>query len=264
MQLYIPSKERADQQLTFYNLPEALRACTRVVCSKEEEEVYAKELGTGVVLAHPTRVRGIAAVRQWIVDTHVQRHGNALPLCMLDDDLRFGARREDDPTKFRQLKNEKELLKGFTAMERELRRKGGAALVGFCAREGGNRHTEPTTVNTRILRVLAYMPHKLQDAGARFDRIPVMEDFDVALQLLRAGHTNLVLNTWMHDQVRSNAPGGCSTYRTLEVQANAARRLAELHPDYVRVVQKTTKTAWGGGTRTDVQIAWKRAFNGDL
>ena len=39
-----------------------------------------------------------------------------------------------------------------------------------------------------------------------------------------------------------------------------AHELEVLHPDYVTVVDKTTKTSWGGGTRTDVRIAWKKAY----
>jgi hypothetical protein len=70
----------------------------------------------------------------------------------------------------------------------------------------------------------------------------------------------VVLNNWCNNQAEgSSADGGCSTYRTPELQAQAARLLAELHAPYVKVVEKETKTAWGGGTRTDVMIQWKRA-----
>jgi hypothetical protein len=87
-----------------------------------------------------------------------------------------------------------------------------------------------------------------------------MEDFDVTLQLLRKGHRNAVLNQWAQDQGTSNAPGGCSTYRTPEVQAAGAYGLQKLHPDFVTVVDKETKQAWGGGVRKDVRIAWKKAL----
>jgi hypothetical protein len=100
----------------------------------------------------------------------------------------------------------------------------------------------------------------LKKEGVRFDRLPVMEDFDVALQLLRKGYPSLTLNNWVQDQSTSNAPGGCSTYRSLEVQAKGAKGLARLHPNVVKLVEKTTKGAWGGGTRTDVQVAWKKAY----
>ena len=39
-----------------------------------------------------------------------------------------------------------------------------------------------------------------------------------------------------------------------------SNELAALHPDFVKVVEKYTKTSWGGGIRTDVRIAWKKAY----
>ena len=113
---------------------------------------------------------------------------------------------------------------------------------------------------TRLLRMLAYHVPTYKALKVKFDRIQFMEDFDVTLQLLRAGKPNRLLHAWCHDQVTSNAPGGCSTYRTLAKQGVAAHSLKKLHPEFVRVVEKTTKTAWGGATRTDVQIAWKKAY----
>jgi len=55
----------------------------------------------------------------------------------------------------------------------------------------------------------------------------------------------------------------------MEVQSQGAERLKELHPDVVEVVEKETKTAWGGATRKDVKVQWKKAFktganNGEL
>ena len=92
-----------------------------------------------------------------------------------------------------------------------------------------------------------------------FGRLEVMEDFDVALRLLRAGHDNVILNNWANNQAGSGKEGGCSHFRTPELHAACASKLASLHPGFVKVVQKTTKGAWGGGTRTDVNIAWKKA-----
>jgi hypothetical protein len=165
-------------------------------------------------------------------------------------------RREDDRKLLRQPK-EGEVEAMFEAIEREL---DDHPLVGVASREGANRNTEKRIFNTRILRVLAYRTDTMRQHGIRFDRVPVMEDFDVALQLLGNGYQNVVLNDWAHNQEGSGLKGGCSTYRTMEMQAQAAHELARLHPGVVRVVQKSTKTAWGGGTRTDVIVAWKQAY----
>jgi hypothetical protein len=87
-----------------------------------------------------------------------------------------------------------------------------------------------------------------------------MEDFDVTLNLMRQGHGNIVLNHMVHDQHGSNLAGGCSQYRDNIVQRAGAIGLKKLHDRFVSVVEKTTKTAWGGATRTDVRIQWKKAY----
>lgn len=176
---------------------------------------------------------------------------------MLDDDLVFATRRDDEPTKFVESKAE-DITRLFTDIEHYLDR---FAHVGVSTREGGNRDTGITAVNTRLLRILAYRADVLRTHDVRFDRVELMEDFDVTLQLLERGYPNLKVNWIVHNQRSSNAPGGCSTYRTIEKQGEAAHRLAALHPDFVSVVTKQTKTAWNGKERQDVIVQWKRAFD---
>src|ERR1035441_9939519 len=133
---------------------------------------------------------------------------------MLDDDLRFFRRRTDDPTKFLPVTNgQLELCMGD--LERLMQK---YAHGGLLAREGGNRITERTKENTRLLRALAYNVDVLRKHKIKFDR-GAMEDFDVALQLLRLGYKSVALCSYVQRQTRSNAPGGCSTYRTPAYQA---------------------------------------------
>jgi hypothetical protein len=175
---------------------------------------------------------------------------------MLDDDLTFFSRRVDNPALFCRPDPE-EITLLVSEIEDSLDE---FAHVGIGSREGGNRLMGHRYFNTRLQRVLAYRTDVLQREGIRFDRLPVMEDFDVNLSLLRAGYRNVMLNWIVNDQGGSNAPGGCSQWRTLDMQAAAARKLAELHYGFVRTVEKTTKTAWGGQTRLDVRIQWKKAY----
>jgi hypothetical protein len=134
-------------------------------------------------------------------------------------------------------------------------------MAGIVAREGANRITKPYIVTTRQMRVHAYNPQMFRRLGIRWDllRSPGPEDFCALLQLLTNGYTNVVLNNWCQNQGGSDVSGVCSTYRTPEVHADACRHLAELFPAFVTVVQKVTKTSWGGGERTDVRIQWKKA-----
>ena len=131
---------------------------------------------------------------------------------------------------------------------------------GVSPREGANRDTNDLRFNTRIMRVHFFRPFSVERLGVKLNRIPFMSDFDTTLQLLRAGAENFCLNNWVHNQAGSNTEGGCSTTRSLEKLGQAAERLHELHPEFVTVVEKTTKGSWGGGTRKDVRIQWKKAL----
>lgn len=250
MLIAIPSRARADQKNhTYANLPPSVQAKVAFFVPKAEVAAYQARFPAAVIVG--CGVSGIGKVRQFILHwcgEHSHRY-----VCMLDDDLSFFERRRDDPTKLQKARSTSPL---FMAIESALRKH---AHVGVSAREGANRNTAPYIYDTRMLRVLAYDTAILKKEKIRYDRCPVMEDFDVTLQLLEKGYSNVVLNQWAQDQGTSNAPGGCSTYRTKEVQAEGANTLKKLHPDFVTVVTKETKGAWGGGERTDVRIAWKKA-----
>lgn len=206
----------------------------------------------GPVYRLPPYIKRLAETRDYII--HDMLGSNEV--VFLDDDLHFAVRRDDDATKFRQPEPE-DIRQMFKEIDSMLRRH---SHVGIGAREGGNRVTEPYLYNTRIMRVLAYRRDVLKKECITFTPLVVMEDFHVNLQLLRAGYDTVVCNDWVSNQAGgSDAAGGCSTYRSSEVQTASAHLLAEKHRGFVRVVEKTTKGAWGGGTRTDVVIQWKKA-----
>lgn len=195
---------------------------------------------------------GIGPTRQWIVENCGGR------VLMLDDDLDFFVRRKDDHTKLIKA-SPADISRMLTAVHSALDR---YAHVGIAVREGANRDTRPIIENTRLLRALAYRTDVMLKHKVRFDRSPVMEDFDVALQLLELGYPSACINGWAQDQPGSNTAGGCSTYRTSEVQAQGATTLAKLHPDFVTVVEKPPLKSggWDGKPRLDVRIQWKKAF----
>lgn len=263
MIIYIPTRGRSEKQITWAQLTPALQNSTVFVVNCDE---VGRLENLSRTLRCPRTVKTIGDVRQYIIEQHdVKKYGPRI--LMLDDDLRFFRRRTDDQTKFypctegqleQCMEHVNEILKLY-------------AHCGILAREGGNRiqaegggdKTGGLVQNTRLLRALGYDVTVLRKHGVRFDRNIVMEDFDVALQLLRLGYHNIALVDYVQDQGGSNAPGGCSLYRTLARQTEGARKLRSLHPDFVKVVRKTTVTAWQGQTRFDVVVQWKRAFNND-
>lgn len=255
MQIYIPTLGRVAQRVTYRSLPPALQP---VLVAYKAEAAQYRELGCNV-LEVPTGVKGIAAKRHWLVHEghNLKKHGPNI--IMLDDDLRWYERRKDETDKFEAAKPAS-IRRMFTDVDKMLGKHVHGAIA---AREQGHSCDDKYRYNTRPLRALAYNVAMMRKLAIPFNRLPFMEDFDVTLQLLRAGRSNFIVNNWVHNQSGSGAVGGCSASRTPEKQAAAANKLAKLHPGFVKVVQKSTKTAWassGMTTRTDVVIQWKQAF----
>ena len=265
MLIYIPSMGRfRDYEIaagpTTDMSPEAL-CRTRYVVPGDEVLLYRHSLdacgmqGVGV-LACPDR--GIAKTRLAIGE-HASREG-AVSFAMLDDDIGFLVRKEENSWQLRGAEKE-DVDQMFAAVRYWLAR--GYAHVGVSAREGNNRvgpggHGLKNDC-TRTIRFLAYNTDAF--LGVEHGRVEVMEDFDVNLQLLRQGKPNTCLHFWAQGQKMTNAPGGCSIYRSHEVQSRSAERLAQLHPKYVKLRQKQNKTdADGFGTRTEVTIMWKQCY----
>jgi len=244
--IYILSSGRGGRQTTWHGLPESIKARTKIVVPYLEREHYAKF----PVLTHPDIIMDVTRTRQWLVQYSEGK------IIMLDDDLTFATRRTDNPTTFVPA-TLAEIAAAFENINHLLDL---YAHVGMSGREGANRNIERFVHTTRMMRVLCYDTITLRNNCIRYDRTKFMSDFDVTLQLLRKGFDNCVINYMVQNQYGSNAAGGCSQYRTPEAQEADARELKRLHPSYVKLVTKRTKTAWGWGERLDCQMQWKQAY----
>ncbi len=253
MQIFIPSMRRAHDQRTADALVAAGFSPIIVVPSGEAAEYNRANLGVAAVQRCPAK--GIAETRQWIMDNADHDH-----IVMMDDDLSFHVRRKDDPTKFVRAEP-KDVKRMVGLIDKNLLK---FAHVGVLAREGGNRITEPFVDCSRPLRVYAYNMDIVRQAKAKYNKGLVQDDFDMTLQLLKAGYPNRIICEYVNDQVTSNAPGGASTYRTMDVHNASVLKLAKLHAPFVRVVEKKTKGAWQGQDRLDVVISWKKALGAGL
>lgn len=249
MRIYIPSHKRSHLMTTWKNLPEPLREITEVVIYGDEWEDYVGFPRLRV----PDNVQGIADKRNFIL-THAQDFGND-KFMILDDDLTFAKRREDEPTKFRPCQPW-EIIEMVQSADNVLDHYAHGAIA---TREGGNRDINEYKFNTRALRAHFFRADILDLEGVSLNGTKFMSDFDTTLTLLEKGCDNIILNNWVTNQAGSNTEGGCSETRTLDDLAEAAHELKRRHPAFVTVVQKVTKGAWGGGERTDVRIQWKKA-----
>jgi hypothetical protein len=233
----------------------------RLVVQAAEVRKYAPHINklpdTEQLIVLPPKIKRLSPTRQWLLENCPSNK-----MILFDDDLAFAVRRKDDITKFRPAEPA-DITRMIDMLHDYLDR---YVHVGLMAREGGNRiktdakgkpvkHLEAI----RMMRVLGYNRGNMCGAP-RFDRLPTKQDFDMTLQLLRTGYPNAVITEFVHNQAGSNTEGGCSAYRDEAMMARSAELLRKLHPDYVKVVTKETKSAWGGGERVDVQISWKKAL----
>lgn len=265
MHIFIPTAKRshlADTIGVVRLIPPKWKPVTHLVIDQDDDEIdaynkVAAKYGVGLLIA-PKATTQIGPIRTFIGD-FAQRNG-VEKIVMLDDDIEFYKRRNqhsegDDWWKLTGTTTE-ETDELFHWIYNTLKN---YAHCGVSAREGQNRVREAEVLNTRYMRVLAYRTDAYMSVA--LNRIDVMEDFDVELQMLRKGWQCLVNYEFAQGQKKTQMEGGCSGWRTHEVHNAGAEKLAELHPGFVRLREKQNKTDRDGfGTRKEVTVYWKKAY----
>ncbi len=246
MKILVPTLSRAGKVRIFRDIPNAT-----LLVNPDQVDEYEAAYPDKHIIALPEDCKGIAKVREWCVRTLGGK------ILMLDDDLWFYTRRKDDEGKLLNARPN-EIYDMLTTIEYTLDQ---YAHVGIAAREGFNRFKGKGDIleNQRYIRAIGVNADMIP-ADIDYTRVQVMEDFDVALQLLERGLPSAILTPWAQGQVQTQMAGGCSEYRTHENHERAAHLLAELHPGFVRLRQKENKSGGEFGTRTEVTIYWKKAF----
>ena len=263
IKIFIPSSGRHDRaeilRGPLADFSTETQARTTYVVPLDELENYVDTLGNDYphVSVVGCSANGIAATRQFI--GRMCDLAGLSKFAMVDDDVRFVRRITQEHTALKPCEHA-DVTHMWKSVEWFLDH---YAHVGVSARQGNNNMgvggaSNLFEENTRTLRVLCYRTKEF--LSVKHGRVTVMEDFDVNLQLLRAGYKNANLGWWSQDQKMTNAPGGCSTYRTHEKHEESAKLLAKLHHPYVALRQKKNKTGGEFGTRTEVTIFWKKAF----
>ena len=262
--IIIPTRGRVGKQRTLGKLPGEFREQAFLLAPLEEIKSHP---GVPVICA-PGNIeeKGISYLRQWVTDylSAMREIDSNHILVFMDDDLIFG-RRYVKSVPMLKTSNEYDIfcmLEEVTGENSPLHVN--QALVGVSHRPA-NRSMERDGIAQRQMQFHAFKPAVFRRHGIKWDKMPLMEDFSVTLQCLTKGLSNLVMCEYTLDQNGSNQPGGCSRYRTLEMQGLAAFALQEAYPDFVTVKEK--KTVWKEGfpdTRYDVTVYWKKAYKWGL
>lgn len=253
----IPSKGRASDQITIDSIPAEMIPCCSILVDEDELLDYEIEVDNFNIIGLPEDVKGIGKVRQWAVENCPTEY-----LFLLDDDMVFFKRMEGST------KLEKSSPEDILAMFEQLvdwMSFDEIPVVGVSARQGNNHNENDYQDCTRQMNFHGIDVNRFKELGLRFDGQDVMEDFFMTLTLLTQGIKNRVAYNYCWNQKGSGAEGGCSSYRTWEMQKRCAEELAEAFPEFVTVVEKKTKTVWKDfPTRFDVRIQWKKAYQWGL
>lgn len=252
MRIVIPTRGRTDQQRTFSFLPPELRAFTDIVCPAKEIKFFNEWRNDVNAIAQPDPEMTITKKRAWIMEEwHRRGHDK---IVMLDDDLEWFVRIKEGDWHLRYV-TPKDMVYWFSELANKLGKE--IPHAGFGPRQGNNRVEPGWASPGRQMYVLGYfLPVVLQEC--ELGRIENREDMDVTLQLLRKGYPNEICHTITASQYGyARGTGGCDGQRTINQANDDANRLAELHPGYVRVVQKEYKASI---PRLEVVCSWAKAL----
>lgn len=253
MRIIVPTRGRIGRQATIEHMSPRLRDLVTVVCPQQEiqkHRLYSWMMDLQYV-SQPDPNMTIAAKRRWILENWRSFSADGR-LIMMDDDLRMYIRREDRPDRLRYAEDEDQEI-WLHALADRLSPE--VPHAGLGPRQGNDKMPDGWIRGARMMLILAYHAPTVV-AECELGRIETREDFDYTLQLLRKGLPNEVTHHFVVGQKGYNEPGGASSERTLESSNADAERLAELHPGYVRLVQKDYQNY----PRTEVVIQWKRAL----
>lgn len=235
MMVFIPTLNRIGRIKTIEFIPDDWKDRTFLICPEEELEEHKKYWPT--VIPNPRDCRGIGKVRQWITYT-LSKELDVDKVLMLDDDHQFFKRLDWNSPKLTRI-NKAEMKNLLRLVESMLDT---YAHIGISYRLGNNRMKLPFEENTRYTSSHAHRPSILMKHNIRWDAVPLQEDFHVNLSLLELGYENRVITEYAYNEFHaSNGQGGCSSYRTYEMQKAARDKLVELHKGFVRPVEKFTE-----------------------
>lgn len=275
--IYIPTAGRTFGQVTLDQFPDELVRQTTVVLPEQEvkpmrEYRKGNRLSVPKFLPHGKELRGIYAKMDLILETALKRRQRYIVI--VDDDFTF-ARRIPGTVKLLPCEPGN-VLDMFTTIRHALFHE--AQFGSITPRGGNNRFPINGWVKQigRMCGLHAWDMELVKKTGVRYTdhehpaveqgspEYQLMGDFDMVLKLLRMGHPNFLIYSYTYDQV-SNAPGGCSVYRTPASMEMNAKYLEEKHAPFVKAVVKKPKVGWEGmRERWDVRVQWKKAYESSL
>jgi hypothetical protein len=251
--IYIPTRKRANNQITYNNLPIELQKKTILVVNHDEDlSKYDKKFK---VLKLGKEINTISEVRKAIVFLA----GN-IKYCIFDDDLNFSYHFfEKTADGWAREMVDADYLKLFELMDEKLNTYQYGSLKETCYPPSPDKHGvyQEWDYNGRIMQTVFYNGATIPKEKIKWTGIPFAEDHYVNIQMLLLGcqcAINQRYNT--SPGLARNAAGGCSEQRSLEKHNQSWKDLAATYPQYVTLREKPDKKT--GAIRLSGTIRWKK------
>lgn len=223
---------------------------------------WAKELDVPLWMQDSKKALGAAQTYDSLIEAAIR--GGHERLVVLDDDLTFSI---EDPNldaipRYRKA-NARELSHVMRLAANVVRDELPAcSLTPIMKRSaGGGSVFEYAT--SLMWTYIFWLPHFAKHPEHRFwegKHIEARCDLNLSLKLLTSGYlTGVYTGMFVPDNV--NNPGGCSTYRTIELERASIDYLKRTYPDVVRTRKKFGWIEGPDVEREAPVIAWKRAFD---
>lgn len=258
MNLYIMTRGRLHKQLTLATIPHSMEDRVYLVVGGSEYESHVEQYGEARVIRAPDTVKNYSDKFQWLLDVgNLLGYDTSRKFVIMDDDLSFSYR---DGERLINTTNP-QLLEGMWASVENLLTN--HALVGIHPRQMGHAQPLPFVNNGKIICIQAINKDNFPnpDEMPRVNQFPILADVLLNCYLLSNGYPNAILTAYCQDHASCQAPGGCSIYRTPQMQREAVEYVAKLYGPHAKAVVKKPKTAkWMGDERVDLTVQWKRMY----
>lgn len=236
--IFIPSIERPEICARTVHKFRSPGTPVYVVTQRMYEKDYAAALGNSAKLLTlpPAYTPGVALARDYIVQYAYENSFNAI--LQADDDVQLGFR--DDRGYAHSLGSSESCYSALaTSMCSAVMHKS-FALCGVRRRQACH-----TAYGLELpIRAVAVDVRKVISSGIRYafdSPFSICEDYWVALSLLRGNYAWKILTGFTQGDSGTNAHGGCSTFRTADLQTRCAKRLQSEFPEWVQTRAKCTE-----------------------
>lgn len=269
--IYIPTWGRK-RITTIEGMGTSLLSRIRLVVDKEWSQVLAEEYTTIKQVRCEVNT-GAADAKQWILDYH---KFSSLTI-ILDDDLRFQYSGETEGKKRFRNATPETIGKCFNKLEQKAIEPGVAFTS--CSSTYFNNKFDEWGLCKQICGVFFINRETIKKSGATFGGIPTREDVYFSAQNWSQGFPSYSLMSFAAINSGDSSVGGESSIdpNTGEMKAGviprgqrtemAHRKLAELFPDYITLVERPTGRSIAVGCTLDIKVRgvhmYKNALKGN-